>query len=93
MKSAGYSPSVRLFEAGACGCSIITDHWEGLSAFFEPGKEILMAESPDDIRHYLIEMSDEERATIGRNARRRVLSQHSSIVRAAELEGYIDALN
>src|SRR4051812_30192170 len=39
----GYSPSVRLFEAAACGVPIISDRWLGLDALFEPGKEILIA--------------------------------------------------
>src|SRR5207248_11599826 len=42
MKRAGYSPSIRLFEAAACGCAIITDYWPGLDTFFLPGKEILI---------------------------------------------------
>ena len=44
--SAGWSPSVRLFEAAAIGTPIVSDAWPGLDAFFVPGKEILIAEAP-----------------------------------------------
>src|SRR5581483_548045 len=39
MVRAGYSPSVRLFEAAACGVPIISDYWQGLETFFQPGEE------------------------------------------------------
>ncbi len=40
MIAAGYSPSVRLFEAAACATPIISDVWEGIDTLFEPGEEI-----------------------------------------------------
>ena len=46
MAEMGYCPSGRLFEAAACGTPIVSDWWEGLDHFFEPGKEILVAKSP-----------------------------------------------
>src|SRR5215470_13105589 len=39
MVMAGYSPSVRLFEAAAGAATIISDNWAGLEYFFLPGKE------------------------------------------------------
>ena len=45
MVMAGYSPSVRLFEAAACGAAIVSDNWPGLERFFEPGREILLPAS------------------------------------------------
>lgn len=89
MIAAGYSPSVRLFEAAACGTPIISDHWEGLDTFFEPGREILVARSAMDVLEYLQELPEEERVEFGRRARERVLSAHTAAHRAAELEGYI----
>ena len=43
MARMGWCPSGRLFEAAACGAPILSDWWEGLDAFFEPGREILVA--------------------------------------------------
>src|SRR6185503_5426833 len=48
MARAGYSPNVRLFEAAACGTPIISDSWDGLSSFFEPDSEILVARNSRD---------------------------------------------
>jgi spore maturation protein CgeB len=88
MVRAGYSPSVRLFEAAACGRPIITDRWRGIESFFKPDKEILIADSPDQILEYLLHMPEAERVKIGRRARRRVLAEHTSRQRGAQLESY-----
>ncbi|MBW3623519.1 MAG: glycosyltransferase, partial [Armatimonadetes bacterium] len=89
MIRAGYSPSVRLFEAAACAVPIISDAWEGLDTFFEIGREILLSHAPEETLAYLKEMPDEERRAIGERGRRRVLEGHTSAHRTAELEGYI----
>ncbi len=89
MVRAGYSPSVRLFEASACATTIISDYWEGLDTFFRPGSEILVARSGKDVLAYLHDMSDEERSRIGENARRRVMAEHTAAHRAAQLESYL----
>jgi spore maturation protein CgeB len=91
MRKAGYSPSVRLFEAAACGTPIISDEWVGLSDVLEPGKEILLASSTDDVTHYLDEVSDEQARQIAIAARERVCAEHSSVHRAEELERYLNA--
>jgi len=85
----GHSPSVRLFEAAACGTPIISDTWEGLDAFFTPGSEILLAASADDTERYLREVGETERRAIGERARQRVLRAHTPRHRAGELERYI----
>lgn len=84
----GYSPSVRLFEAAACATPIISDYWPGIEEFFEPGMEILIAHSSDDVLYYLRDMTEETRRAIGSLARRKVLSHHTAAHRAAELESY-----
>lgn len=89
MRSAGYSPSVRVFEAAACGTPIISDNWPGLETFFELEKEILTSSSAEEVLVYLKEISENERRAIGERARRRVLASHTSEQRALELEGYV----
>jgi spore maturation protein CgeB len=89
MIKAGYSPSIRLFEAAACARPIISDRWDGLDQFFKPGEEILVADSGQDILRYLREISDEERERIGERARARVLAGHTAAHRASELERYV----
>jgi spore maturation protein CgeB len=89
MIAAGYSPSVRLFEAAACGTPIISDDWAGLAEFFEPGSEILIAQTTEDVLEILRRMPETERLAIGARARERVLAAHTAAHRAAELESYI----
>jgi spore maturation protein CgeB len=90
MSIAGHSPSVRLFEAAACGATILSDNWPGLDAFFVPGKEIVLPTGTDDVVHYLTGLSDSETRAIGESAQARVLAQHTSAHRAAEVEREVE---
>lgn len=91
MVLAGYSPSVRLFEAAACAAAIVSDNWPGLDAFFEPGREILLPASADEMVRYLRELHEDELREIGLAAQRRVLSAHTSQQRAKEFEAEVEA--
>lgn len=84
MLDTGHCPSGRLFEAAACGTAIVTDRWPGLEAFFEPGREIVVADGADDVERAL-RMDAAEAASIGAAARRRVLAEHTAGHRAEEL--------
>ena len=92
MVRAGYSPSVRLFEAAACGVPIISDEWPGLATFFRPHHEILISRCADDTLHYLTAFDEHEAARVGRRARARVLAEHTADHRAEQLEGYVAEL-
>jgi spore maturation protein CgeB len=81
MRDTGWSPSVRLFEAAACGVPVISDWWEGLDTFFEPGREILVEETLERL-----DLDAEELRAIGEGARRRVLAEHTAEHRADALE-------
>jgi spore maturation protein CgeB len=89
MVRAGYSPSVRLFEAAACARPIISDPWAGLEEFFTPGRDVLIASRAEETLDYLKGLSGSDRRRIGANARRRVLAHHTAAHRAAELENYV----
>jgi spore maturation protein CgeB len=88
MIAAGFSPSVRLFEAAACGVPIITDRWAGLETFFAPGEEILVADTPEQVVQILDNMTEERRRAIAASARRRLLRSHTPEHRARQLEEY-----
>ena len=92
MIMAGYSPSVRLFEAAACGSAIISDTWAGLEEFFKPGNEILLAGDGDGVAGILTGMSREEAGSMGRCARERILSAHTAEHRAAEFERIVETV-
>lgn len=89
MVAAGWSPSVRLFEAAACGTPVISDSWVGLDRVFEPGTEILIADNGEQVLRWLRDTPPERTRAMGRAARRRVLAAHTGRRRAAELEGYV----
>lgn len=89
MKAMGYCPSGRLFEAAACGAPLLTDAWEGLERFFTPGSEILIARTSEDVVDAL-QLSDAELREISRQARDRVLQEHTSARRVAELESALE---
>lgn len=83
MIEAGWSPSVRLFEAGACGCPVISDRWNGLGDFFPLGEAIQVADSTEDVCRILA--NDQDSATIAGNAKKIVRASHTGIARAREL--------
>lgn len=89
MVEAGYSPSVRLFEAAAAATPIISDPWPGLAEFFEPGREILIARSTPEMLAILDQVTAPEAAAMGRAAQEHVLTTHTCGQRAQELETYL----
>jgi spore maturation protein CgeB len=85
MAAFGYCPSPRFFEAAACGTPTISDVWEGIELFLEPGREVLLARDHHDVIHAL-RLPEEELRSIGRRARERALSEHTAAHRAVQLE-------
>ncbi|RZL53931.1 MAG: glycosyltransferase, partial [Sphingomonas sp.] len=85
MIAAGWSPSVRLFEAAACGTPIISDRWPGLDAILADGREIILADTGADV----VAALDRDAAAIGRAARARILAEHGADTRAAQLEAHL----
>lgn len=88
MVTAGWSPSVRLFEASACGVPIISDPWPGISSFFRPDSEILIASSAADVEKAL-RLPEDVRVAIGAAGQTRAREQHSADLRAQELEAHL----
>lgn len=84
MARMGWCPSGRLFEAAACGAVMVSDDWEGLGEFFEPGAEIVIARDSEDVVAAL-ERGDAELRPIGESARQRALDEHTSMHRALQL--------
>lgn len=86
MCTAGFSPSVRLFEASASGAAILSDAWRGLEELLTSGEEILLPRDGDEVADILQNFSDVERIRLGGRARERILSEHTSMHRAAQFE-------
>lgn len=89
MAAMGHCPSGRLFEAAACGTPIISDVWDGISDFYEPGREILLARSTRDVLAAMA-LTDAELGRIAAAARERTLARHTGAQRAIEFERALD---
>jgi spore maturation protein CgeB len=88
MIAAGWSPSVRLFEAAACGTPIISDRWPGLESLLVPHQEILLVDRKADVLEILRRTGEDERLRIAERARERILAEHTAAHRAAEVENH-----
>jgi len=85
MAAVGFSPPTRIFEAAGAAACVITDAWTGIDSFFEPGKEILIADSAEKIVSFLKEITPERAANIGLAMRQRALRDHTYAQRAAQV--------
>jgi spore maturation protein CgeB len=85
----GHSPPTRVFEAAGAGACLITDRWNGLEEFLEPGTEVLVADSGDEVAALMTEVTGERANVIGAAARRRVLAHHTYQQRADLVESVL----
>ncbi|HKI24583.1 MAG TPA: glycosyltransferase [Gaiellaceae bacterium] len=82
----GWSPATRVFEAAGAGACLISDAWVGIDDFLEPSREVLVADSGEEVSELLAELTPEQAADIGEAARRRVLTEHTYAHRAEQVE-------
>jgi len=92
MIAAGWSPSVRLFEAASCRTPIISDWWNGLDQFLPDGESIVIARDTEDVVAALTRLTPEDRERLARNAHARVIHDHSGAARARELIAALTAV-
>lgn len=85
----GFSPATRVFEAAGAAACLITDAWEGLEIFFEPGREVLVARDGDEVAGHVRSLDAERCRRIGLAAYDRVLAQHTYAHRAAQLDAVL----
>lgn len=90
MAECGYSPPTRVFEAAGAGACLVTDCWDGIDSFLEPGTEVLVASSADDIARHIRFVTDDEARQIGERARARVLAEHTYQQRGAQLQRFFE---
>ena len=81
-----FRPHTRVFEAAGAGACIITDYWVGIDTFFEPGIEILVANSGEEVKEILANLTKEKATGIGQAALKKVVSKHTYTHRAIELD-------
>jgi len=80
----GFSPPTRVFEAIGAGACLITDQWEGIDHFLEPGREVLVAANGAAVASHLGALNPDRAAAIANQARARILSQHTYRHRARQ---------
>jgi spore maturation protein CgeB len=86
----GFSPATRVFEAAGAAACLITDAWEGLELFFEPGSEMLVASDGEEVAAHVRGLDGARARRIGQAAYRRVLAEHTYSHRAAQLEAVLE---
>jgi spore maturation protein CgeB len=82
----GFSPATRVFEAAGAGACLITDEWEGIDCFLEPGREVLVARDGREVAEHMKALTPERARALGQAAKRRVLAQHTYDHRAEEVD-------
>jgi spore maturation protein CgeB len=87
----GFSPATRVFEAAGAGACLITDAWEGIERFLEPGREVLVAGDGDAVAAHVAGLDVSRAAQIGEAARRRVLAEHTYAKRVRQVESLLGA--
>ncbi|MBC7166875.1 glycosyltransferase [Phenylobacterium sp.] len=92
MAEVGFSPATRVFEAAGAGACLITDAWEGIELFLEPGREVLVARDGQDVADHLSGLTAERAAQIGEAARARILDGHTYAQRAVEVDALLRRL-
>jgi spore maturation protein CgeB len=90
MATYGFSPPTRVFEAAGAGACLITDAWEGIEEFLEPGREILVAQDGAEVSAHLDALEPKRAREIGRAALRRVLAGHTYARRAELVEAVLE---
>lgn len=85
----GFSPATRVFEAAGAGACLITDHWDGIEQFLEPGEEVLVAEDGNQVAEHLLRLEPRRARALGAAAKRRVLAEHTYAHRAVAVEAVL----
>jgi spore maturation protein CgeB len=93
MAQTGFSPPTRIFEAAGAGACLITDAWDGIDHFLDPGAEILIASSGAEVADHLVSLTPDRALQIARQARRRVLAHHTYRQRAVQFEKLLEGTN
>ena len=91
MAEVGFSPATRVFEAAGAGACLITDAWEGVELFLQPGEEVLVARDGQEVADHLARLTPARAEAIGEAARTRILAEHTYARRGAEVDALLTA--
>lgn len=87
-------PTIRMFEALACGIPLVSAPWEDSEGLFRPGEDFLYAHSGAEMTAHLraIAADADLRASLARHGLETVRSRHSCAHRARELIAIVEGL-
>jgi spore maturation protein CgeB len=85
----GFSPATRVFEAAGAGACLITDAWEGIEMFLEPGREVLVARSGEEVAEHVAALTPDRAKALGAAALARVLGEHTYAHRVEQVESLL----
>jgi spore maturation protein CgeB len=86
MADFGFSPPTRVFEVAGAGTCLLCDDWPGIRDCFEPGSEILVVRTAEDVAAALHRHDRTARRRIGEAFRARALRDHTYAFRAAQAD-------
>ena len=86
MVANGWSPATRMFEAAGAAACQVSDSMRGIDEFFEPGREILLADDAAAVADAVRSVTTEQARRIGEAARARALRDHTYDARAATVD-------
>lgn len=92
MAANGFSPPTRVFEAAGAGACLITDAWDGVEMFLEPGEEVFVARDGADVAEILSGLTRERASKVGAAALARVKRDHTYAQRAREVDVVLQRL-
>jgi len=80
-------PTIRPFEALACGAALVCAPWEDVEGLFTPGEDYLVAEDGRQMRRHMLALAADEplRRALGDRGRATVLARHTCGHRVDEL--------
>ena len=94
MADFGFSPPTRVFEVSGAGTCMLCDDWPGIDDCFEPGKEILVVRSAEDVVKALERYDLDDRTRIGEAFHARGLRDHTYEQRALQAEkAFLDCIS
>jgi len=91
MARVGFSPPTRVFEAAGAGACLLTDAWEGIELFLEPGQEVLVARDGAEVAEHVARLDESIARRMGQQALRRIVAHHTYARRALEVEATLEA--
>ncbi len=88
-------PTIRVFEALACGIPLVSAPWSDSECLFTPGEDFLSAQNGTEMRQHLRALLNEPGlgATLAEHGRRTVLARHTCKHRVDELIGVLEEIN